>query len=252
MSSSVQQTIAQLRQLKLAGMVEAYEAQLAQPKTYDLPFDDRAAMMVQAEIDRRERKRLENIMKKAAFPEKAFTEDFDNEVSSRGIDKKQFAALASCEWLHQKQNLIFTGPTGTGKTWLMCAVGSEACRRGYSVRAWRADELCQEVAVAIGDGTLPELKQELTKPAVLAIDDFSFGEVSRPVGQVLLNVFDRRMKTGSLMITSQPPVEHWHEHFTDPTQADAILDRIVHQAIRISLAGESLRKHYARKKNPRS
>ena len=160
------------------------------------------------------------------------------------------ASLASCEWIRQQLNLIVLGATGVGKTWLACAFGSQACRQRLPATFFRASDLYQEIAVASHDGSLPKLKAGLIKPSLLIIDDFGLSEISSQAAQVLLDVVDRRMRTGSLLITSQFPTDQWHGFFPDPTLADAILDRVVHQAHRITLKGESMRKLQAKRKMP--
>ncbi|CAO3409391.1 IS21-like element helper ATPase IstB [Azospirillum largimobile] len=245
--SSVQQTINRLRELRLTSMAEAYATQLQQPKLYELSFDDRFGLLVEHETSERESKKLKRLIRGAGFPETATLEDVDYR-SSRDLDKSMVLHLAGCEWIRQHLNLIVIGPTGAGKTWLACAFGSQACRLRLPVSFFRASDLCENIGVAILDGSLPKLKADLIKPSLLIIDDLGLSEITPRVGQVLLDIVDRRMRSGSLLITSQFPIDQWHGFFSDPTVADAILDRVIHQAHRIALRGESMRKLQGRKR----
>ncbi len=239
--SSVQQTLSVLRQLKLSGMADAYQFQLDQPKLTGLSFDDRLAMLVDRETSNRETRRIQRLLKGTGFPESAVLEDLDDRPG-RGLDKPLLATLAGCQWIRRHQNLNILGPTGVGKTWLACALGTQACRQGVSVLYYRCSQLFSDIAVALVDGSVSTLKSRLVKPALLLIDDFGNGEMNLAVGHVLLDIVDRRMRCGSLLITSQYPRAQWHGLFPDPTVADAVLDRIVHQSHQLQLKGESMRK----------
>jgi DNA replication protein DnaC len=242
---STQQTVARLRELRLASMAEAYEWQLQQPRLHELPFDDRLALLVEQEVAQRENRKLKRLLKGAGFPEVAALEDLDYR-GGRGLDKAQIASLAGCEWVRRQQNLVIHGATGVGKTWLACALGSQACRLKIPVVFHRASDLYSTVMDAIHDGSLIKLKLSLSRPSLLIIDDFGLGDIAVPVAQFLLDLVDRRMRTGALMITSQYASDQWHGFFPDPTVADAVLDRVVHQAHRLTLKGESMRKVLAR------
>lgn len=239
--STVQQTINRLRELRLSSMAEAYNLQQQQPKLYQLGFDDRFSMLVEHEASARESKKLNRLIRSAGFPEPASLEDVDY-GASRGLDKSYIASLAGCQWVRQNQNLVIVGATGVGKTWLASAFGTQACRLGMSVAFHRASELYGDIAIAIHDGSLPKLKAELTKPSLFILDDFGLGDIGPSAAQVLLDVVDRRMRSASLLITSQYPTDQWHGLFPDPTIADAILDRVVHQSHRLTLKGDSMRK----------
>lgn len=243
---SFQLTINRLRELRLAHMAEAYALQQQQPKLYELSFDDRFALLVEREASERESKKLNRLIRAAGFPEKASLEDADYRPT-RGLEKSLIATLASGEWVRQRLNLIVSGPTGVGKTWLACAFGTQMCRMGLPTMFVKASDLYEEVGTAILDGSLATLKIRLVKPSLLVLDDFGLGEITPQAAQVLLDVIDHRMRTGSLLITSQFPTDQWHSFFPDPTLADAVLDRVVHQAHRVSLKGESMRKLKAKK-----
>ncbi|MDQ5887981.1 MAG: hypothetical protein QG667_1272 [Pseudomonadota bacterium] len=236
-----QQTISQLRLLKLNAMADAYHLQLAQPATQSLSFDERLGLLVDQEMTERENRKLKRILRSAQLREHALLENIDF-APARGLDKTQIATLAGYEWARRQQNILITGATGTGKSWLASAFGMQGCRLGMSVLYRSATHLFQEIEVATGDGSLQKLKQSLIKPTVLIIDDFGLSPMSLAIGYILLDVIDARLQTGSLIITSQFPPGLWHERFPDPTLADAILDRIVHRSYRIVLKGPSLRK----------
>lgn len=239
--TSTQQTIERLRELRLTPMADGYERQLQQPKLHQLSFDDRFAMLVEYESSEREARKLKRLVHRAALPENAALEDADYRAG-RGLDRSQLATLASCEWIRRQQNLIIHGATGVGKTWLACALGATACRMKLSVIFYRSSELVGEISDRQLDGSLYKLKQSLIKADLLILDDFGIGEITPLAAQLLLDVIDRRMRTGALLITSQFPTDQWHGFFPEPTIADAILDRVVHQSHRLPLKGESMRK----------
>jgi len=243
--SSAEQTIVRLRELKLTSMAQAYEQQLGQPGRSDLSFEDRFGLLVEFEAAERESRKLRRLVKAAGLPEAAALEDVDHHAG-RELDKGQLSALTSCDWIRRQQNLIVHGATGVGKTWLACAFATQACRLKMPVVFYRASDLYGDIGVAMHDGSLPKLKLALSRPSLLVLDDFGLGEITPGVAQLLLDVVDRRMRTGSLLITSQYPTDQWHGFFPDPTLADAVLDRVIHQSHRLTLKGESIRKTRAR------
>lgn len=236
-----QPTLNKLQHLQLPGMAKAYREQLEQPSKQQLSFDDRLGLMVDHELNDRENRKLQRLLKQAKLRYAAHLEDVDLR-SSRGLDAQVIAGLTSCDWISRQQNLLLTGATGTGKSWLACAFGGQACRQGFSVTYKSASKLYEELQTAIGDGSLPKYRAMLSKARLLILDDFGLAPVEPVVGYTLLDIVDSRMQTGSLIITSQFPTEHWHSLFVDATLAEAILDRIVHRSHRILLKGESLRK----------
>lgn len=239
MSTSIQNSN-QMRELRLNAMTQAYELQQSQPKLNDIAFDDRLGMLLEAEVATRNSRKLSRLIKVAGLPLQATFEDLDTRAS-RGLDKAQMASLMSCSWIDRGLNMLIVGPTGLGKTWLACAFASQAGRLNKAPYFRKCADLYEDIADAQVDGSLPKLRASLCKPKVLILDDFGMGAMSMSAAQVLLDLSDRR-KSGGFLITSQYPVEKWHDFFPDPTIADAVLDRIVHNAHRLLLKGESMRK----------
>ncbi len=235
-------TLDQLRGLRLDGMVHALADQATSASAGELAFDDRLAMLVQREIDWRDAKRLTRLLKAAKLKlASACLEDIDWRAS-RGLDRNLVTALAGCDWLRHGHNVLITGATGVGKTWLACALAQQAARCGFTVLYVRAPRLLEELRVAHGDGSFGRRLAQLARIDLLAIDDFAIAPVSAPERNDLLELLDDRVGTRATLITSQLPVASWHDWLNDPTLADAILDRIVHTAHKIALKGESMRK----------
>lgn len=238
---SQQQTLTALRTLKLHGMAEALERQFAAPPLQDSPFEDRLAMLVDAERLARETRRLTRLLKRAHLKVQASAEDIDFRAG-RGLDKRQVNALLRCDWIQQSQNVIITGATGVGKTWLACALAHRAARLGLPVLYTRLPRLLEDLDIARETGTLAKERTQLAKFKLLVLDDWGVGSMTPHGRQDLLEVVDDRVGSGSLVITSQLPITEWHDYLGDPTIADAIMDRVVHSAHRINLQGESMRK----------
>jgi DNA replication protein DnaC len=239
-------TLDQLRGLRLDGMLQALSDQATSAAAAGLAFEERLAMVVQREIDWRDGKRLARLLKAAKLKvSSACIEDIDWR-SSRGLDRSLIAALASGDWLRHGQNVLITGATGVGKTWLGCALAQQAARSGFAVLYVRAPRLLEELRVAHGDGSFGRRLAQLSRIDLLAIDDFAIAPIAPAERNDLLELLDDRVGTRSTLITSQLPVNAWHQWLDDPTLADAILDRIVHAAHRIALKGESMRRKQAR------
>ncbi len=235
-------TLDQLRGLRLDGMVHALADQATTAAAGELAFDDRLAMLVQREIDWRDGKRLTRLLKAAKLKlTSACLEDIDWRAS-RGLDRNLVTSLAGGDWLRHGHNVLITGATGVGKTWLACALAQQAARSGFTVLYVRAPRLLEELRVAHGDGSFGRRLAQLARIDLLAIDDFAIAPVTAPERNDLLELLDDRVGTRATLITSQLPVTSWHEWLNDPTLADAILDRIVHTAHKIALKGESMRK----------
>mgnify|MGYP001325572743 FL=1 len=235
-------TLDQLRGLRLDGMVHAIADQATSSAAAEMAFDERLAMLVQHEIDWRDGKRLTRLLKAAKLKvSSACLEDIDWRAS-RGLDRPLITALAGGDWLRHGHNVLITGATGVGKTWLACALAQQAARSGFTVLYVRAPRLLEELRVAHGDGSFARRLAQLARIDLLAIDDFAIAPVSAAERNDLLELLDDRVGTRATLITSQLPVTAWHEWLNDPTLADAILDRIVHSAHKIALKGESMRK----------
>ena len=239
-----QNTLDTLRQLKLTGMCDALEQQRAQPDTHDLAFEERLALLIDREVLHRENRRLDRLLKAARLRVPACVEDIDYR-HPRGLERSRMADLASCDWIRQSLNLCITGPTGCGKTWLACALGNQACRQGYSTLYLRTPRLLEQLRIAHGDGSFGRTLQQLAKVDVLVLDDWALAPLEEGARHDLLEVIDDRAGSRSTILTSQLPIEHWHGWINDPTLADAILDRLVHNAYRLTMKGESLRRKKA-------
>jgi len=238
---SNEHTLDQLRALRLDGMVHAIEEQATSTAAAALGFDERLSMLVQREVAWRDARRVERLLKAAKLKvSMACVEDI-NYRSSRSLDRSLVATLAGGDWIRNAQNLLITGATGCGKTWLACALAHQAARSGFSVLYVRAGRLFDELQVAHGDGSFARRLIQLAKLDLLVLDDFAISPMGGPERSDLLEVLDDRVGTRSTLITSQLPVKAWHTYLDDPTLADAILDRVVHSSHKIDLKGGSLR-----------
>lgn len=234
-------TIDQLRLLRLNGMADAYAEQSEEPESSSLSFDERLGLLVDRERSDRESRRLSNRLRRAHLKHQASMEDMDYSAA-RGLDKSVIRALARCTYIRHHENVLIVGPTGTGKTFLACALAHKACLEGFSARYERLSRLLEAIQLARADGTYPKVVAALAKTDVLVLDDWGLAAIQGQSRNDLLEILDDRHGAKSTIVTSQLPVSEWHASVGDATLADAILDRVVHNGHRITLKGDSMRK----------
>jgi len=237
----IQQTIERLHEMRLKGMAQALVAQSQQPDVLALSFEERLSLLVDQEWTYRRDRRLRRLLKEAKLRLPACIEDIDYR-HPRGLDRAVIRSLANCEWIAAHQNVLITGPTGVGKTFIACALANAACRHGFSARYYRVPRLLSELAMAKGDGSYPRLMNKLAKTHLLVLDDWGLMPLSAADARDLLEIIDDRSQTRSTIIASQLPIDHWHATIADPSLADALLDRLIHNAHKLILKGESMRK----------
>jgi len=230
-----------LQTLRFFGMLSALEDQIKMPDIEKLSFDERFGLLIDRELIDRQNRRFKTRLRKAKLRQNACIEDIDFR-HPRGLDKSVIMQLASGQWIKEANNLIIVGPTGVGKTYLACALAHKACQQDYSALYFRLPRLLQQLDIAKGDGRYGKLLKSFAKTNLLIIDDWGLKKLIKEQSHDLLEIFEDRHRLRSTLITSQLPVEHWHEIIGNPTLADAILDRLVHNAYRINLKGESMRK----------
>lgn len=230
-----------LTQLHLPAFRKGIEEQITNPHYADLPFDERLSILVDRELLQRDNSRMQRRLKKAHFHLEATLEDFDFSPA-RGIEKHQVMELSHGAWITHHLNLIISGPTGAGKTYLSCSLGHAACRDDFFVRYFRTPRFLQDLRLAHADGSYPKLLATLTRLDVIIFDDWMRDTLSLAQSQDLLDILDDRYGRSSTIVVTQIPVDVWHERIPDPTIADAILDRLVNNSYRLQLSGESQRR----------
>jgi DNA replication protein DnaC len=240
---SQENTLSQLRYLKLTGMTQAFTEQIEQPPIQNLSFEERFAMLVDREILARGNRRIQNLLRSAKLRQQACIENMDY-LHPRNLNKSQFNSLMTCDFIRQHHNLIITGPTGCGKSYLACVVGHQACRQGLSVKYIRLPRFLEELSIAHADGSYGKLLGQILKVDLLIFDDFALEPALNPEQRRdLFTIIEDRHQLKSTLITSQLPVKHWHDYIGEPTTADAILDRLLEKTHRIEMNGESMRKN---------
>lgn len=222
-------------------MLRAYQEQLQMPDSHALSFEERLGLLVDRELTERANRRLATRLRFARLRQEACVEDIDFR-HPRGLDRGLLLGLADARWITHHDNCVIVGPTGSGKTYLACALAQQACREGHSVRYLRLSRLLSELAIAHGDGRYPRVLAALARMELLVLDDWGTAALAPEQCRELLEILEDRYQRRSTLIASQLPIPHWHEYLGDPTLADAILDRLVHNAHTITLKGESMRK----------
>ncbi len=240
-----QPTLDRMNAMKMFFMVDAFQRQLATTQSSALSFEERLGLLIDAEWSGREQRKLDQRLRTARLRHSASLEDVDFKAH-RGLSRDLVLSLGRGDWLRERQNLLITGPTGVGKSYLACAFAERACRSGFTALYLRAPRLYQELAVSRGDGSYGRLLARLTRTQLLIIDDWGLAPLKDQERRDLLEVVEDRYERASTLITSQLPVKAWHEVIGDATLADAICDRLVHCAHHLELKGPSLRETKAR------
>jgi DNA replication protein DnaC len=234
-------TLDQLQQLGLAGMARAFTELEANPSTRELSHAEWLGLLLDRESTERHDRRLKARLRYARLRHQAVIEDIDYRAA-RGLDRAQLQQLIAGRWIDEAQNLVIEGPTGVGKSWLACALGHKACRDNRSVLYQRVPKMFADLALARGDGRYPRLMRAIGGVKLLILDDWGLEPLGPEQRHDMLEIVEERYGRGATLITSQIPVDRWHDLIVDATFADAILDRVIHNAHRLKLHGESLRK----------
>jgi DNA replication protein DnaC len=236
-----QQTLEKMNAMKLSGMSEAFQQQLASTECARLSFDERLGLLVDSEWTAREQRKVKRRLRSARMRYAASVEDIDFK-HPRGLDRQQVLSLGNCGWIQSRHNLLITGPTGIGKSYLSCAFVERACRRGYSAAYLRLPRLLQQLAVARGDGSYDRLLGRLARLDLLAIDDWLLAPLRDGERRDIIEVIEDRSEQASTLVASQLPSKEWHAVIGDPNLADSICDRLLHNAHRLDLKGPSIRR----------
>jgi DNA replication protein DnaC len=238
-------TLDKLKTLKFTGMAAALTEQMDMSDISDMTFEERLGLLVDREMTERENRRLSNRLHRARFKLNASLEDIDYR-HPRGLDKSLIRSLATCQWVKDHLNILISGPTGVGKTWLACALAQKACREGFTALYLRLPRFLQEITIAKGDGRYTKLLATLARTDVLILDDWGITKPTAENRRDLLELLEDRHGNRSTLATSQLPIDKWHDMIGDPTLADAILDRLLHNAYKINLKGDSMRKRQSK------
>jgi DNA replication protein DnaC len=238
----LEQTLEKLQRMKLGAMAEGVREQTRQPEALALSFEERLGLLVDREWEARENRVITRRLQVAHLRQAATIENLEF-GAERGLDRGRVLSLAACHFIEQGYHLLITGPTGAGKTYLACALGQRACRLRYTVRYFRCGPLLTELALARADGSYPSWMRKVQKAQLLILDDWGLVPLQQDGAREIFELLEER--TGSVIVASQIPVAQWYDGIAAPTLADAILDRLVHNAYKIELRGESLRKRLA-------
>lgn len=238
-------TLDKLKMLKFNGMCHALEEQMQCADITQFSFEERLGLLVDREITERDNRQLTNRLRQAQLKQQACLEDIDYQAS-RGLDKTLLQKLSDCQWVKKPINILITGPTGVGKSWIACALANKVCREGHTAWYQRLPRLLQELPLARGDGSYAKLLARLAKTDVLILDDWGLEKLNAEQRRDLLEILEDRHGSRATIITSQLPLDQWHAIIGDATLADAIMDRLVHNAYKINLKGESMRKKQAK------
>ncbi len=227
--------------LRLPGMLAAFQEQMARHDLDDMPFEDRLALLIDREVVERRSRALQRRLKKAQLRHQDACFEDINLTRPRGLSRSVVLGLGDCSWIRSGANILITGPCGTGKSWIACALAHKACLEGFQAQYLRVPRLLTNLRIAHGEGSIPKLYRDLARLDVLILDDWGLAPVDAARARDLLEILDDRFDRRSVIVTSQLPVPDWHQKVAEPTVADAILDRLVHGAIRFALHGTSMR-----------
>jgi DNA replication protein DnaC len=241
-----EQTLSKMQEMKLPGMAQLFKNLMGKPEHADLTHDEFVGLLVDAEATHRANKRLQRLLQNARLKQSACLEDIDYK-HARGLHKQTVLELANCTWITNRQNVLITGPTGVGKSYLACAIGNAVCRAGYSVMYSRAPRLFTSLFQARADGSYLKYLGKLTRVNLLIVDDLGLSPMNENDRRDFLEIVEDRNLVASLIVSSQVPMKDWYQIIGDPTIADAICDRLFHNAYKIELKGESMRKTTALK-----
>jgi DNA replication protein DnaC len=237
-----EQTLSKMQEMKLAGMAQLFQELMGKPEHADLTHDEFVGLLIDAEATHRANKRLQRLLQNARLKQSACLEDIDYK-QARGLHKHTVLELANCRWITNRQNVLITGPTGVGKSYLACALGNAVCRAGYSVVYTRAPRLFTGLYQTRADGSYLKYLGKLSRINLLIIDDLGLSPMNEGERKDFLEIVEDRNLTSSLIVSSQVPVKDWYQIIGDPTIADAVCDRLLHNAYKIELKGESMRKN---------
>jgi DNA replication protein DnaC len=243
----MEQTLDQLHELRLAGMAAALEEQRAGSAAHDLGFEERLTLLIEREVTWRDNRRLQRRLQEAKLRLPTATPEGIDFRAPRGLDRSVLLRLGAADWVRRSQVVLLLGPTGVGKTYIASALGHAACRQGLSTRYFRTARLLGDLALARADGSYPKLLAKLSRTDLLILDDWGLAPLGDVERRDLLEIIEDRYGRKATLLTSQLPIEHWHDYIGSPTLADAILDRLVHGAHKLVMKGGSMRKREAAK-----